>query len=226
MNTAKKIPFKVSAKTARLIGRENVASADNAIVELVKNTYDADAEVCTLVLREVRLAAETKYTREQLAWMSRIFRVDLESYMDKSDNLFVLRQELSKFDHELLAPCLEGDLELVIADNGSGMTADVIENHWMVIGTNFKELNVLSDKGRVRTGAKGIGRFALDRLGRIADIHSLSEDESGPTSILWSVDWDDFDGEGKTLDDVSAQLTEPVIEGLLAGGDAEAHVRR
>lgn len=214
MNTAKKIPFKVSAKTARLIGRENVASADNAIVELVKNTYDADAEVCTLVLREVRLAAETKYTREQLAWMSRIFRVDLESYMDKSDNLFVLRQELSKFDHQLLAPCLEGDLELVIADNGSGMTADVIENHWMVIGTNFKELNVLSDKGRVRTGAKGIGRFALDRLGRIADIHSLSEDESGPTSILWSVDWDDFDGEGKTLDDVSAQLTEPILGSL------------
>lgn len=35
-----KIPFQVSAKTARLIGRENVANADGAVIELVKNGYD------------------------------------------------------------------------------------------------------------------------------------------------------------------------------------------
>ena len=43
-----KIPFKVSARTARLIGRENVASAKGAIIELVKNGYDADSE-CGLI---------------------------------------------------------------------------------------------------------------------------------------------------------------------------------
>ena len=40
------IPFKVSARTARLIGRENVASSKGAIIELVKNAYDADSRVC------------------------------------------------------------------------------------------------------------------------------------------------------------------------------------
>ena len=40
------IPFKVSARTARLIGRENVASSKGAIIELVKNGYDADSKVC------------------------------------------------------------------------------------------------------------------------------------------------------------------------------------
>ena len=40
------IPFKVSARTARLIGRENVASSKGAIIELVKNAYDADSKVC------------------------------------------------------------------------------------------------------------------------------------------------------------------------------------
>lgn len=30
------IPFKVSARTARLIGRENVATSKGAIIELVK----------------------------------------------------------------------------------------------------------------------------------------------------------------------------------------------
>jgi|JI10StandDraft_1071094.scaffolds.fasta_scaffold415888_2 hypothetical protein len=40
------IPFKVSARTARLIGRENVASSKGAIIELVKNAYDADSTAC------------------------------------------------------------------------------------------------------------------------------------------------------------------------------------
>lgn len=43
MNNIQEIPFRVSARTARLIGRENVATAESAISELVKNSYDADA---------------------------------------------------------------------------------------------------------------------------------------------------------------------------------------
>lgn len=43
-----KISFNVDAYTARLIGRENVSKLDGAIIELIKNTYDADASVCFL----------------------------------------------------------------------------------------------------------------------------------------------------------------------------------
>ena len=43
-----KIPFNVSAKTARLIGRENVSKLAGALIELIKNTYDADAKDCIL----------------------------------------------------------------------------------------------------------------------------------------------------------------------------------
>ena len=39
-----KIKFNVSSKTARLIGRENISDSNGAIIELVKNAYDADAE--------------------------------------------------------------------------------------------------------------------------------------------------------------------------------------
>ena len=41
-----KISFTVSARTARLIGRENIASSKGAIIELVKNCYDADSKIC------------------------------------------------------------------------------------------------------------------------------------------------------------------------------------
>ena len=43
-----KIPFNVDAYTARLIGRENVSKLEGAVIELVKNTYDADASCCVL----------------------------------------------------------------------------------------------------------------------------------------------------------------------------------
>lgn len=47
-----KVSFNVDAYTARLIGRENVAKLNGAVLELVKNTYDADASVCFLYYDE------------------------------------------------------------------------------------------------------------------------------------------------------------------------------
>ena len=47
------IPFTVSARTARLIGQENFANAEGAIIELVKNSYDADASVCIIIIDPV-----------------------------------------------------------------------------------------------------------------------------------------------------------------------------
>jgi len=45
------------------------------------------------------------------------------------------------------------------------MTEEVIDNHWMTIGTNNKLEDYITTSGRIKAGAKGIGRFALDRLG-------------------------------------------------------------
>ncbi|WP_420793516.1 hypothetical protein [Roseinatronobacter alkalisoli] len=49
----------------------------------------------------------------------------------------------------------------------------------MVIGTANKELDSSSKLGRTRTGAKGIGRFALDRLGARCQLHSSTITERG-----------------------------------------------
>ena len=37
-----KVSFNILARTARLIGRENVTTSERVIIELVKNTYEAD----------------------------------------------------------------------------------------------------------------------------------------------------------------------------------------
>ena len=45
---ARTIEFDVDAYTARLIGRENVSKLEGAVLEIVKNAYDADAKTFCL----------------------------------------------------------------------------------------------------------------------------------------------------------------------------------
>ena len=44
-----KIPFKVSARAGKLLGRENFSNPEGAIIELVKNSYDADANLLCIL---------------------------------------------------------------------------------------------------------------------------------------------------------------------------------
>ena len=48
------IGFDVDAYTARLIGRENVSKLEGAVLELVKNAYDADANTVCLYFSQSR----------------------------------------------------------------------------------------------------------------------------------------------------------------------------
>ena len=80
-----KIQFKISAKAARLIGRENITGVDGAIIELVKNAYDADAE-CVYLQYNIKypyLAQSFGYeqiisdlSEEELAVFSKLYRID------------------------------------------------------------------------------------------------------------------------------------------------------
>lgn len=45
-----KVRYRISARATILLGREGVSKADGAIVELIKNTYDADAEICFMCM--------------------------------------------------------------------------------------------------------------------------------------------------------------------------------
>ena len=145
---SKKLRFNVSAYTAKLIGRENVSNLEGAILELVKNTYDADATKCIL-------------------------------YYDEKNN------------------------SLYIMDNGTGMTEEIIEKHWMTIGNSSKANEFISRRGRVQTGAKGIGRFALDRTGDTCVMYT--KNQSSKDVIQWKVDWRDFDKK-ENLTDITAEI--------------------
>ena len=152
-----KIPFKVSARTARLIGRENIASAKGAIIELVKNGYDADSPLSLIYFN------------------------------------------------------LEKDC-LYIIDAGEGMTQTIIEDYWMTIGTDNKANDYFTKTGRVKAGAKGIGRFALDKLGDRCEMTTKFDTKKyktndGNVAYIWKVNWKEFDDtDSKVIEDITADL--------------------
>lgn len=198
-----RIPFKVSARAARLIGRENVATSQGAITELVKNAYDADATACAIFFLPRESGAPASISEKQFAELRHLL-ADADSFYPMNNGRRVLRPDLTEPQAAVVNAAFRNILDLWIVDNGHGMSTQTIEDYWMVIGTDVKEVRDTSVGGRVVTGAKGIGRFALDRLGQECDLFSGEADQSRVAH--WFVDWGDFEGDGKIIDDVEAVL--------------------
>ena len=116
---------------AELLGVQNFTNDESAVLELVKNAYDAKAPSVTL---------------------------------EFSENC------------------------LTITDTGDGMSAPDIKQDWMHVGRSSKEYDVTDENGqkRILAGAKGVGRFALARLGKKVEIHTKKTFHPG---VVWETDW-------------------------------------
>lgn len=117
------LPMRPYARLLTMLGDQLIRNERVALVELIKNSYDADA-----------------------SWV----KVSFEGF----DEAFVPN----------------ANSKIVIEDDGLGMTDDVVRNHWANPATPGKLLSKqdkrTSPGGRVIQGEKGIGRFALLKLGR------------------------------------------------------------
>ena len=116
---------------AELLGVQNFSTDEAAILELVKNAYDANALNLKITFQNDTLRFE---------------------------------------------------------DNGIGMNADDIKKHWMHIGKSSKEYEIIDEnnKKRIQAGSKGVGRFALSRLGYRVCLKSKKIDSVG---VIWKTDW-------------------------------------
>ncbi|RLC22307.1 MAG: ATP-binding protein [Deltaproteobacteria bacterium] len=201
----KRIPFQVSARTARLIGRENVANAGGAIIELVKNCYDADASNC-IVYFDNRYS-EIPSELDHKAYHIFCEETDLiRNCYKKRNSKYTLLSETGKEQLTELSSYFSDKCTLCIIDNGDGMNHSAIINKWMMIGTDNKEREIETDSGRIKAGAKGIGRFALDRLGSKSEMLTLPKGEN--KGYLWKVNWKDFEKQGAALSDIEAEWEE------------------
>lgn len=127
-----KLQYTVADQTiAYLLGINNFINDESAILELVKNAYDAN---------------------------SSSLRIEIE-----------------------------GDT-ICLIDDGIGMSHDDITLKWMSVGLSDKGYDIEDIHGgrRVLAGEKGVGRFALARLGKRIELDSRKEGNRG---IRWTTDW-------------------------------------
>lgn len=94
---------------------------------------------------------------------------------------------------------------LTIEDNGVGMVESVIRSSWMRISTTEKIYSPRSTLyGRIRAGRKGIGRFAVQRLGKVLTLESRPRGEA--LGLRVEFDWDGDFTEGLNLVDVFSRI--------------------
>ena len=80
---------------------------------------------------------------------------------------------------------------IIIQDNGLGMTYEAIRDQWMRVGTQGKIADPFSPRlKRLRTGAKGVGRFAVRKLGEKLTLFSVAERNDGSKEeVTVEFDW-------------------------------------
>ena len=137
--------FKTKARTIELLGRKQIRDSVTALAELMKNSYDADAD-----------------------WVRAYFNSDRDN--------------------------------IILIDNGIGMSQVDIEEKWLVLGTPSKNTKKrVSAKGRPYMGAKGIGRLAAASLGR--HYIMITKTESSSYNIVYLF-WDLFEDTTVSLDEI------------------------
>ena len=146
--------FKVTSHIFELLGEQLVKNENVALLELVKNAYDADASEVDVIMKE-------------------------------ADNP------------------TKG--QIIIEDNGCGMDIDIIKNVWLEAGTDFKStINETPIYHRHPLGEKGIGRFAVHKLGNKIELVSKQQNKK---EIYFSINWDEIK-KYKYIDEIPINLSE------------------
>lgn len=115
---------------------------------------------------------------------------------------------------------------IIIEDNGTGLTSEIIENVWLEPGTDYRK--PINEDGkriiarspiyqRVPMGEKGVGRFAVHKLGDkirlvtrpakvLVDVKNKPKKELCNYEITLEVDWKSF-SQSKYLEDIPITWT-------------------
>jgi signal transduction histidine kinase len=145
----KRLHFKTNVQLKSIIGKDLINNDNIAVLELVKNSYDAGSPNVIVEFKNLKKNDDTQYT---------------EAYSDSSSKIF-------------------------INDFGIGMDEEDINNKWLNIAYSEKKQRK-EQNGRTMAGAKGVGRFSCDRLGRFLDMYTRKK---GKPIYRIAIDWKDFE---------------------------------
>ena len=136
----REVSFSTHAHIKNIIGKELINDDNVAVMELVKNSYDAGA---TKVIIKFKNLVEDKNKQS----------------------------------------------ELIIIDDGMGMSENDILKKWLNIAYSSKKEN-FTQNNRYQAGNKGVGRFSCDRLGKKLNLYTK---QKNGIFIHLKISWKDFE---------------------------------
>jgi signal transduction histidine kinase len=157
----KTLTIRPYARILTMLGDQLIKNERIALIELIKNSYDADA-------------------------------TEAEISFENFDDDYKMKE----------------NSKIIIQDSGHGMTSDILEKHWLNPATPEKKLRKRkkskTPKGRIIQGEKGIGRFAMFKLGR--KIRLITRHESENMEHVLEYDFSNYDNDFLTEDGVEKEL--------------------
>ncbi|OGO97507.1 MAG: hypothetical protein A3E00_06350 [Curvibacter sp. RIFCSPHIGHO2_12_FULL_63_18] len=190
------------------LGEELVTDGEQAILECVKNAYDADSPGCKIL---IRTKSSGHFEQEDRAGRLLDFREAAENVhvsftkeghaIDVSDNW---REEQEIAATDLIRRRLDWTGFITIEDSGDGIAAEKLRKSWLTIsGSNKRSTEgkrkATTTKGRTPLGDKGVGRLGSMKLGDILEVvTSTSEDQPLASAVFR---WADCE-KAETVDEI------------------------
>ncbi len=110
------------------------------------------------------------------------------------------------------------DQQIIIEDDGHGMTNKIIQEVWLTIGTDFKRGKNRKESDRfkrVSFGNKGVGRLAVHKLAKKITLETQAEGEMFSSRL--TIDWAELIASKEYIQDLEVNV-ETVAKPLFAKG--------
>lgn len=201
--------LKVGAHVLVQLGSELVTDVEQAILECVKNAYDADSPGCLIDIdtREVGAEVETGSAAKLRAFDQPFETVTVE-LLDEAGRPLSPAAKID--DTDSIQRRLTYTGRITIEDKGDGLSPDQLRTSWLVISRSSKRgipgaQKAKTAKGRTPLGDKGLGRLGSMKLGDILRIETATA-ASNPISVA-QFRWADCES-AKTVDEIPVFLDE------------------
>jgi signal transduction histidine kinase len=197
------------------LGAELVTDVEQAILECVKNAYDADAPGCSIEVRTVRTGTiEDQGTFANLKkFCAPAENVRTALFDDKgvSIDLDDRGRPLRELDDDAICTRqLSWTGSIAIRDEGEGLTEAQLRDSWLVISNSAKRpqsqgalKRKTTEYKRTPLGDKGLGRLGTMKLGDILEVKTAT----GPAEPVYGVHFRWADCESAfTVDEIPVRL--------------------
>jgi len=192
--------LKVDSRVLIQLGAELVSDAKQALLELVKNAYDADAPGCKIFI-----------DTEAIVELTHSGQADhLRFFAESTENVELHFDDTASEKTGEILRTIRARGVVTVEDTGDGIPRANMETSWLVVSNSLKR-NLSSGpknttkKGRTPLGDKGVGRLATMKLGDVLVLESATSPTENLQQIYFR--WGDC-MPGITLDEVPVVLNE------------------